>query len=282
MENPIDSEQFAPVTHYDDFFITFPSKVFQFTMSTSRTKGESNYALLSPGGITDGGEDEQFDESMPSHAKSARPSFWLVVIIICFVEIAHVLLYACWHFVSIPIFSLPGPTDLPSAYNITQTFTANTSDLSLVHSSLDTDAYWSSITKGANNGLVSLPSTFARSQNLELSGLNTTIGESVFQVDAFHQLHCVARIREMIISYPSLMKLNPNLGEQDRYYRHTLHCVDYLRQTVMCNADLTLVSTGQDLEFDHSPARQCRDWDAIVGWVDRWKWRPDESAKEGQ
>ncbi|KAF2236270.1 hypothetical protein EV356DRAFT_78282 [Viridothelium virens] len=247
-------------------------------MSQSRVKHELDYALLSPRSVVDVEDEDGLHDTIHRPKQSARPSFWLVVIIISFVEIAHVLLYACWHFVFTPFISLPGPMDLPSAYNISQTFTANVSDLSLVHSSPDTDSYWSSITKGANNGLVSLPTRFAYSHNLELSGLNTTAGESVFQVDAFHQLHCLARIREMIISYPSLLKLNPNLGEKDRYYQHTLHCVDYLRQTIMCNADLTLVSTGQDLEFDHSPPRQCRDWDAVVGWVEAWKWIPNEIA----
>ena len=248
-------------------------------MSGSGARGEGAYTLLPPKHTSDGGYEEDFHEAVSRPAESARPTFWLVVIIICFVEIAHILLYACWHFLLTP-FSLSGATDIPSAYNITQTFTANVSDLSLVRSSPDVDAYWSSITKGANNGLVSLPSAVAYAQNLELSNLSTTAGESVFQVDAFHQLHCVARVREMIISYPSLLKLNPDLGEQDRYYQHTLHCVDYLRQAVMCNLDLTLVSTGHDLEFDHSPPRQCRDWDAVVGWVDRWKWVPDGDSSQ--
>ncbi|KAI9661226.1 MAG: hypothetical protein M1821_009553 [Bathelium mastoideum] len=237
-------------------------------------KSENAYALLPRGHASDGDE-EDFPASIRKPITPIRSSFWLVVMIISFVEIAHVLLYACWHFVFNPLYSNSTSADPPSAYNITQTFTANVSDLSLVRSNPDAEAYWHSITKGANNGLVSIPSTYARAHNLELSGLNTTAGESVFQIDAFHQLHCVARIREMILSYPSLLKLNPDLGEHDRYYRHTLHCVDYLRQSIMCNADLTMVSTGQDLEFDHSPPRQCRDWDAIVGWIGTHKWIPD-------
>jgi hypothetical protein len=35
----------------------------------------------------------------------------------------------------------------------------------------------------------------------------------------------------------------------------------------MCNGDMTLVSTGKDLEFDHSPPRQCRDFDSMSQWV---------------
>lgn len=43
----------------------------------------------------------------------------------------------------------------------------------------------------------------------------------------------------------------------------------------MCNADATLVSTGKDLEFDHSPARQCRDFDALSAWVMSRPWDAD-------
>jgi hypothetical protein len=40
----------------------------------------------------------------------------------------------------------------------------------------------------------------------------------------------------------------------------------------MCNGDMTLVSTGKDLEFDHSPPRQCRDFGAMSSWVLRRFW----------
>jgi hypothetical protein len=35
----------------------------------------------------------------------------------------------------------------------------------------------------------------------------------------------------------------------------------------MCNGDMTRVSTGKDLEFDHSPPRQCKDFEAASAWV---------------
>lgn len=40
----------------------------------------------------------------------------------------------------------------------------------------------------------------------------------------------------------------------------------------MCTGDMTLVSTGKDIEFDHSPPRQCRDFEAISTWVLAHKW----------
>lgn len=40
----------------------------------------------------------------------------------------------------------------------------------------------------------------------------------------------------------------------------------------MCTGDLTLVSTGVDLEFDHSPPRMCRDFGAVGKWVKERMW----------
>ncbi|KAI9704619.1 MAG: hypothetical protein M1820_005532 [Bogoriella megaspora] len=242
-------------------------------MPETGSETEGRYSLLRHKEAD--GDFEETELFRSNATRYARPSVSLIVIIIFFVEIANVVFYASWHFILAPWTTRTEPEGLPLSYNATRIFTANISDLSLVHASPEADSYWSSITKGANNGLVSLPMDITLTQGLEHSGLNTTPGQGVFQIDAFHQLHCVARVREMLLSFPSLLKLNPNLSEQDRYYAHTLHCVDYLRQSVMCNADLTLVSTGKDLEFDHGPPRQCRDWDAVVEWVDRWKWIPD-------
>ena len=95
--------------------------------------------------------------------------------------------------------------------------------------------------------------------SLTSSDLPAEPGHSVFQVDVFHQLHCLERLRRDILGAPFLYQLNPNRTEYHPYTQHTLHCIDYLRQAVMCTADMTLVSTQTDLEFDRSPDRKCRD-----------------------
>jgi hypothetical protein len=162
--------------------------------------------------------------------------------------------------------------DRPLDFNTTKTFTINKTDLSLVHSGQPGDSFWKNLTFDRNNGLVSLPLTYVQAQNLTPSGLPSEPGHSVFQVDVFHQLHCLERIRSDLLSAPFLYRLNPNRTEYDEYSQHILHCVDYLRQAVMCTADMTLVSTNHDLEFDRSPARQCRDFEAVTGWVMKWRY----------
>jgi len=83
--------------------------------------------------------------------------------------------------------------NLPLSRNVTKVFTVDKDDLRLA---LNTDAanyYWLNITRDLRNGLVSLPEKLTKNSGLEGSGLNTTVGESVFQVDMFHQLHCLVR-----------------------------------------------------------------------------------------
>ncbi|KAE9982320.1 hypothetical protein EG328_010980 [Venturia inaequalis] len=161
---------------------------------------------------------------------------------------------------------------MPYHHNTTSTFTVNKTDLHLALNTEEANFYWLNITRDHRNGLISLPLSLTKPLSLQGSGLATAPGESVFQVDMFHQLHCLERIRSDLLSAKWLYQLNPNRTDQDPSSKHTLHCVDYLRQAVMCNGDLTLVSTGVDLEFDHSPPRKCRDFGAVGAWVKQRMW----------
>jgi len=58
-------------------------------------------------------------------------------------------------------------------------------------------------------------------------------------------------------------------------FHHTLHCLGYLRQALMCSCDLTLMNTGSDLSFDGGQKRQCRDFDATSKWVMANAWDMD-------
>ncbi len=63
---------------------------------------------------------------------------------------------------------------------------------------------------------------------------------------------------------------------------HVRHCFDYLRQTLMCNADTNLEvidwhtggSTGWGFE------RQCRDYKKVVDWAERWRYRKDQKIND--
>ena len=71
------------------------------------------------------------------------------------------------------------------------------------------------------------------------------------------------------------------MSEEDENKRpdphHTRHCFDYLRQSLMCNADTNLEPVDFKLggvtgwKYD----RSCRNFDAVKDWADKWhSWDP--------
>jgi hypothetical protein len=65
---------------------------------------------------------------------------------------------------------------------------------------------------------------------------------------------------------------------------HSAHCFDYIRQSIMCNADTSLegkTEAGPGWGSTH----ECKDYDAVLAWANDhtvYKWRnnllPDESV----
>jgi hypothetical protein len=54
---------------------------------------------------------------------------------------------------------------------------------------------------------------------------------------------------------------------------HTLHCVDWIREQVMCHSDISLRATDDFITFgDLSHGHQCRDHDALVHWIAKYQW----------
>lgn len=51
---------------------------------------------------------------------------------------------------------------------------------------------------------------------------------------------------------------------------HLNHCWDYLRQGLMCNADVTLewAQYGGPLDTGWGYQHQCKDWNAIMAWME--------------
>ncbi|KAL2061463.1 hypothetical protein VTL71DRAFT_6840 [Oculimacula yallundae] len=89
--------------------------------------------------------------------------------------------------------------------------------------------------------------------------------KSIYQIDMFHSMHCVYRIRNKLTS-------NLTLEQWPRDDEHTLHCLDYLREQLMCNADLTLEGTDDLLHFNKTSGHICRSNEAIVQWASEYHW----------
>ncbi|KAL2071628.1 hypothetical protein VTL71DRAFT_12863 [Oculimacula yallundae] len=93
----------------------------------------------------------------------------------------------------------------------------------------------------------------------------------VYSLSITHQLHCLAVIRHVIMNYEK--------KDKSRYagHGHEYHCIDYIRQSILCAGDTTLDhaaivkgSDGVDRRLGFTGANsthQCRDWDAIRTWA---------------
>ena len=54
---------------------------------------------------------------------------------------------------------------------------------------------------------------------------------------------------------------------------HIRHCVDLLRQSLMCRPDTTIEIKDDELGgvIGFGTKHQCRDWDQLVAWTSKWE-----------
>ncbi|KAJ4421056.1 hypothetical protein N0V82_003960 [Gnomoniopsis sp. IMI 355080] len=90
----------------------------------------------------------------------------------------------------------------------------------------------------------------------------------IYSLSVLHQLHCLGVIRDVIKKYEK--------HDKSRFAGrgHEYHCIDYIRQSIMCAGDMTLdyaevQEDGTRRGFSGANStHQCRDWDAIVSWAE--------------
>ncbi|OJJ69566.1 hypothetical protein ASPBRDRAFT_281622 [Aspergillus brasiliensis CBS 101740] len=100
--------------------------------------------------------------------------------------------------------------------------------------------------------------------------LNDPDAAELYMVSSVHQLHCLRILRDVIVKVD-----NDNGNMSVKVDKHVFHCLDYLRQAIMCAGDTTLEwarvrrNANGDLAgyfFDgRGSSHQCRDWTTIVG-----------------
>lgn len=109
-----------------------------------------------------------------------------------------------------------------------------------------------------------------------LPRLKTFNGQYRFEPDMFHSLHCLNEIRKRIdIDYYTTEKpehLHFKIDQEDWDRIHIDHCLDQIRQAVMCFGDLSPVPLysweGAPLGIGQGSVHTCRKWEPIREWVD--------------
>ncbi|KAI0910067.1 hypothetical protein F4823DRAFT_387654 [Ustulina deusta] len=88
-------------------------------------------------------------------------------------------------------------------------------------------------------------------------------------LEAHHMLHCVKRLYQFQHqdAYPELR----DIGTFS--LKHHDHCLEVLRQGIMCNADVSVNTFFWENKYkikgDRSGARKCTNWDSIQAWADK-------------
>ncbi|KAL6832776.1 tat pathway signal sequence [Trichoderma camerunense] len=87
----------------------------------------------------------------------------------------------------------------------------------------------------------------------------------------FHQIHCLNMLRKFIyLDY--YKETQPDWYTQPYLQGHADHCVDMLRESIMCHGDTTLIvyhwiNGYADPVPDFSTMHTCRDPEAILDWM---------------
>ena len=163
---------------------------------------------------------------------------------------------------------IPGglPHDVPTAYHDHTDYWGDNDTLS--------DYLWESL--DTSPIAVAFTHNYAAKKNLPKSaGFPWDTAKSVYFLKVYHQIHCLVRYVSMKIS--TLLTLWQKLlrrgyldyqrgNEQVISAHHIHHCLDALRQDLMCQADDTPMPAFP-AHIGNNQIRQCRDWEKFVAWT---------------
>ncbi|KAI1453925.1 hypothetical protein F4805DRAFT_354269 [Annulohypoxylon moriforme] len=92
------------------------------------------------------------------------------------------------------------------------------------------------------------------------------------ELELFHQLHCLKWLRDQIFEFHDAFDNSHALMNIPQRKDHNDHCIDYLRQAIMCHGDITPITFEWISEINgyiahHSTEHQCRNFEAIYNWA---------------
>ncbi|KAK9424904.1 putative Tat pathway signal sequence [Seiridium unicorne] len=110
--------------------------------------------------------------------------------------------------------------------------------------------------------------------------------EKMYGISVFHQLHCLGGVRKMLwdIIYgradvEHLLAAYPENATEFNFEAtthglwHVNHCLDYVRQALQCNADLSLEwpveVNGETLVVGWDNVHECKNWDSIYAFAEQ-------------
>ncbi|KAF2439605.1 hypothetical protein P171DRAFT_490293 [Karstenula rhodostoma CBS 690.94] len=151
-----------------------------------------------------------------------------------------------------------GPTGLSHERTVSRTIYAHSKYMS--NDEEVASKAWDDILPG--HGVIALDADYVAEKNLPPSvPLPDESGKFMYVIEAYHAMHCTKVIREHYV-----------LMEQGRAWNwsrpHDMHCLDAIRQYIMCNVDDTILWTNGHRETGHGQDKKCNDWDALRDYTE--------------
>ncbi|KAF2659357.1 hypothetical protein K491DRAFT_675588 [Lophiostoma macrostomum CBS 122681] len=124
---------------------------------------------------------------------------------------------------------------------------------------------WEAIDTSPNT--IALSPTYIRTHSLNSSiPFPWDPSKGLYLIKAFHHLHCLKNMRR---AYLDALGAHPG-APQMIAREHVLHCLDILRQDVMCRPDDTpMPSRGERHAIGDGQVRRCKDWGELVRWTEQ-------------
>ncbi|KAI0473568.1 hypothetical protein GGR56DRAFT_648010 [Xylariaceae sp. FL0804] len=133
------------------------------------------------------------------------------------------------------------------------------------------DAAWENVDMEPWNGFLALDDSYATAQGLPHSQRwPWDSSKGVYIMTSSHELHCVRVLRTLV------NEDHDGVPEPERtwHYHHLLHCLNVLRESVMCHADDTPLYIGrlhanvneQMPRAGTGTVKMCRDWNRLLEW----------------
>ncbi|KAB8349607.1 hypothetical protein FH972_023630 [Carpinus fangiana] len=121
------------------------------------------------------------------------------------------------------------------------------------------DRAWEELLSGINSR-----ASISELESSSISSVKLPEGEYLVWPEALHQLHCVKRIREWVYREQYLGGLS---GSAEHHWMvHVDHCIELLRQAIMCKPDRGRMGFHWTSESDrptlnlNGPNHMCEDW----------------------
>lgn len=223
-----------------------------------------------------------------SHHHSQRPPqrrLWPFLIHIPLLSISLILLLAAFYSphppttsVCLTLTTAYSPA-LPAITHKLIQFKPNVSSSPYVGPTKQVDLHWGRVNFGDQMITGSEMSLLHKSTSDALMVTDPTTGKRGYRIglEVFHQLHCLNMIRKA--TYPSYQDeySGGDFGVDPKQLRgHLDHCVEMLREGLMCQADVGVITfkmqkEGEEAEGEYRPDfanwHVCRDYEAIREWA---------------